>query len=138
MSATLPLSGSCCSHVSVVLRSRQLSGPPATYSTWPETKPASSPREEGDGVGDVLGPADALHGDLGGGGGLEVLEAHADALGGGGGHVGDDEAGGDGVGGDAELAELLGEGLGEALQTGLGGGVVDLAAVAERGATRRG
>ena len=36
-------------------------------------------REEGDGVGDVLGRADALHGDLGGGGGLELLEAHADA-----------------------------------------------------------
>ncbi len=78
------------------------------------------------------GLPDALHRDLGGGGGLELLEAHADALGGGGGHVGDDEAGGDGVGGDAELAELLGEGLGEALETGLGGGVVDLAAVAER------
>ena len=78
------------------------------------------------------GSADALDGDLGGGRGLEVLEAHADALGGGGGHVGDDEAGGDGVGGDAELAEFDGEGLGEALQTGLGRRVVDLAAVAER------
>ena len=48
------------------------------------------------------------------------------------GHVGDDEAGRDGVGGDAELAELDGQGLGEALQTGLGRGVVGLAAVAQR------
>src|SRR6058998_3960569 len=60
-------------------------------------------REEGDGVGDVVRLADPRDRDLGGGRGLEVLEAHADACGGGGGHVGGDEAGGDGVGGDAEL-----------------------------------
>ena len=108
----------------------QSSGPPATYSTWPETNPAASPVKKAMALAMSSGSPDALHGDLGRGGGLEVLEAHADAGGGGGGHVGGDEAGGDGVGGDAELAELDGEGLGEALQTGLGGGVVDLAAVA--------
>ena len=46
---------------------------------------------------------------------------------GGRGHVGGDEPGRDRVGGDAELAQLLGQGLGEALQARLGRGVVDLA-----------
>ena len=62
----------------------------------------------------------------------EVVERDAHALGGRLGHLGLDEAGGDRVGGHAELAELDREGLGEALQTGLGGRVVGLAAVAER------
>ena len=57
---------------------------------------------------------------------------HAHALGGRLGHLGLDEAGGDRVGGDAELAQLDGEGLGEALQAGLGRRVVGLAAVAQR------
>src|SRR5690348_6774062 len=64
---------------------------------------------------------------------LENVERDADALRGGRGHVGGDEAGRDRVGGDTELAEFDGQGLGEALQPGLGRGVVDLAAVAERG-----
>ena len=45
--------------------------------------------------------------------GLEVLERHAQPGGGGRGHVGDDEAGRDGVRGDAELAELNRERLRE-------------------------
>src|SRR5438874_1787789 len=64
---------------------------------------------------------------------LENVKRDADALRGGRGHVGGDEPGRDRVGGDPELAELDGQGLSEALQTGLGRGVVDLAAVAERG-----
>ena len=53
------------------------------------------------------------------------------------GHLGLDEPRRDGVGGDAELAELDGECLGEALEPGLGCGVVGLAAVAERGGARQ-
>ena len=44
------------------------------------------------------------------------------------GHLGLDETGGH-VGGHAELAEFDGQGLGEALEAGLGGGVVRLAAL---------
>src|SRR5262249_24082538 len=68
-----------------------------------------------------------------GGGFLEDVERDADPVGGGGGHVGGDEPGRDRVGGDPERAKLDGQGLGEALQAGLGRGGVDLAAVAERG-----
>src|SRR6476661_8473781 len=92
--------------------------------------------EEGDGGRDVVGLADPRHRYLLGGVRDEVLERHADPLGGGPGHVGLDEAGGDGVRGDPELAELDGEGLGEALQAGLRGGVVELPAVAQRRGAR--
>src|SRR6478672_8781831 len=78
--------------------------------------------EEGDGVGDVLGPAGTVHRDAGDAGGAELLEGLPDALGGGLGHLGDDEPGRDRVTRDAELAELVGDGLGEALEAGLGGG----------------
>jgi hypothetical protein len=57
----------------------------------------------------------------------ENVERDAHAVRGGRGHVGGDEPGRDRVGGDPELAELDGQGLGEALQAGLGRGVVDLA-----------
>ena len=56
---------------------------------------------------------------------------------GGGGHLGLDETGGDRVRGDAELAQFQGKGLGEALHTGLGGGVVGLTAVAQRRGARQ-
>src|SRR5437867_211542 len=59
-------------------------------------EPGRLAREEGDRVGDVVRLADPRHGDLGGGRGLEVLEAHAHTRGGRGGHVGGDEAGGNG------------------------------------------
>ena len=72
------------------------------------------------------------------GGLVKSLEGDADPLGGGRGHVGDDEAGRDRVRGDPELAQLDGQGLGEALQAGLGRGVVGLAAVAERGGATTG
>src|SRR6476469_3638941 len=90
-------------------------------------------REEGGRGGDVLGLADAGDGDLLGRPLEELLEGDAHALGGLARHVGRDEARRDGVGRDAELPELDGEGLREALETGLGGGVVGLPAVAERG-----
>ena len=64
---------------------------------------------------------------------LKSSNGDAHALGGAGGHLGLDEPGCDGVGGDPELAELDRQGLGEALEAGLRGGVVGLAAVAERG-----
>src|SRR6185503_5237021 len=66
--------------------------------------------------GDVLWLSGAVDRDLRGGRLLEVLERHAEPLGGGRGHVGLDETGGDRVDGDAELAQLDGQGLGEALQ----------------------
>jgi len=84
-------------------------------------------------MSNVLGLADPAHRDPAGRGGLELLEAHADPGRGGGGHVGDDEPRSHGVGGDAELAKLDGQRFGEALHASLGGGVVHLAAVAERG-----
>src|SRR6478752_4179963 len=87
--------------------------------------------EEGRRGGDVLGLADAGDGDLLGRPLEELLEGDAHALGGLARHVGGDEAGGDRVGGDPELAELDRERLGEALQAGLGRGVVRLPAVAE-------
>ena len=81
---------------------------------------------------DVIDLADAASWHLGGHAGLEVLERHAEPGGGRGRHVGGDEAGRHRVGGDAELAEFDGEGLGEALHPGFGRGVVGLAPVAER------
>src|SRR4051812_36165583 len=62
--------------------------------------------EERRGVGDVLGLTDPLHRDLVGAELDEVVEVDLHAGGRRGGHVGLDEAGRDGVGGDAELAEL--------------------------------
>src|SRR5215213_2646855 len=52
------------------------------------------------------------------------------------GHLGRDETGRDGVGVDSERAELDAEGPGEALHTHLGGRVVGLTAIAERGDAR--
>src|SRR5271167_1973202 len=62
----------------------------------------------------------------------ELLERHLQAGGHVRGHVGGDEVRRDRVRGDPELAQFLGERLGEALHAGLGGGVVGLPAVAER------
>src|SRR6202008_4436316 len=93
--------------------------------------------EEGDRMRDVLDLADPLHRNLLGGAGLEVLKGNAEAGSGGGGHVSNNEAGRDRVSRDAELAELKREGLGEALHARLGGGVVDLAAVADGGKARQ-
>jgi hypothetical protein len=84
-------------------------------------------------MGHITGLPDPADGYALSGGFLENVERDANALRGGRGHVADDEPGRDRVGGDPELAELNGQGLGEALQAGLGRGVVDLAAVAERG-----
>src|SRR3954468_15208840 len=75
--------------------------------------------EERHQVRDVLGLADALHRDLLRGERDEVVERHAHALRGRLGHLRLDEPRGDRVGRDAELAQLDGESLGEALQTGL-------------------
>src|SRR4051794_14920425 len=82
--------------------------------------------------GDVLGVADAAHGDLLRDGRLEVLEGDAHPRGGGCGHVRGDEARRDRVRGDPERPQLDGQGLREALQARLGGRVVHLTAVAER------
>ena len=60
----------------------------------------------------------------------EFIEVHAHTLGGGLRHIGFDEAGRDGVRGDTELAELDRPGLRDALDAGLGSGVVRLSAVA--------
>src|SRR5687768_4580988 len=87
--------------------------------------------EERRGVRDVLGLTDARDRDRLRGTVDQILERDLHALGGRLGHLGGDEAGRDRVDRDAELAELDREGLGEALQTGLGGGVVGLTAVAE-------
>src|SRR5215468_10762112 len=78
--------------------------------------------QERDDTGDVLRAADPGDRDLAGRRLLELLEVHADPGRGGGGHVGDDEAGGHRVGGHAELAELDRQRLGEPLHAGLGGG----------------
>ncbi len=64
--------------------------------------------------------------------GLEVLEPHFHPGRGRRGHVRGDEPRGHGVRGDAERAELDGQGLGEALQPGLGRGVVNLPAATQR------
>ena len=67
---------------------------------------------------------------MGGRGGQEVLERHVHPLGGLLGHLGGDKAWSHGVRGYAELAQLDCQGLGEALDAGLGGRVVGLTAVA--------
>jgi hypothetical protein len=66
--------------------------------------------------------------------GLEILEAHLHPGPGRRGHVGGDEPSRHGVRGDAERAELDGQGLGESLQPGLGRRVVNLPAATQRGA----
>src|SRR5258708_8572096 len=66
--------------------------------------------------GDVGDLAQALQGDAGG-------EVGVGFLGEAGGHGGLDQAGGDHVDGDAAAAQLAGQGLAEADQAGLGGGV---------------
>src|SRR3954454_17623197 len=89
--------------------------------------------EERGGGRDVRGVAAPPHRIAVGGGLAEVLDRHADASSGGVGHVGGDEAGCDRVRGDAEGAELDAQGPDEALDAHLGGRVVGLTAVAERG-----
>ena len=89
--------------------------------------------QERGGGGDVLGLADPAHGGGLGVEPLQLLGLHLEPARGGVGHLGGDEAGRDRVGGDAERAELDAEGAGEALDAHLGGGVVGLAAVAQRG-----
>src|SRR5579875_2731962 len=69
-------------------------------------EPGALAGQERDDVRDVRGLSHPLDGDLGRGGLLEVLEAHADPGSGRGRHVGGDEAGRDRVRGDPELAEL--------------------------------
>src|SRR6185312_4197578 len=71
-------------------------------------------------AGDLLGLAEAADGDAG-----DDLLQHF--LGHGAHHLGVDIAGGDGVDGDALAGALLGQGLGEAVDARLGGGVVHLA-----------
>ena len=89
--------------------------------------------EEAHGVRDVLELARAGHRDLGGAGGDVGAPSPARCA-----RRSpwscptDDEPGRDAVRGDAELAQLDREGLGEALQARLGRGVVGLAAVAQR------
>ena len=79
--------------------------------------------EEGGGVGDVLRLAEVGQGDAG-------EQGFAGLLGNGIGHIGGDEAGGDGVHGDLAAGDFLSHGLGETDDAGLGGGVVALAYVA--------
>src|SRR5688500_17434909 len=71
--------------------------------------------EKGDGAGDVLRAPDAAQGD-GSGQGLLRLVRH------GGGHVGVDEARGNGVDGDRPRCDLAGDGLGEPDDARLAGG----------------
>src|SRR5690606_6632357 len=87
----------------------------------------------GSGMGDVLRPADAAHGDGLRRPALELFEVQAEPPRRGPGHVTHDEARCDGVGGDAVLAELEGERLGEADQPRLGAGVVDPPGVSHGG-----
>ena len=79
--------------------------------------------EEGDESGDVFGDAESVHGDAGEDLGFEVFGEFFD-------HAGEDVARGEGVGGDVSSGDFLGDGLGQADEGGLGGGVVGLAGVA--------
>ena len=81
---------------------------------------------------DVVGLSDPAHRDLLGREFDELLEADADALCGGSGHVGLDESGSDRIRGHTVPAELDREGLRKALHTGFGRRVVGLPAVAQR------
>src|SRR5205823_3813609 len=89
--------------------------------------------QEGDGRRDVLRLADPLDGDLGGRALLELLEVDPHPVRGLLGHGRLDEAGSDRVDCDVVAAELDRQRPRHALQAGLGGRVVGLAAVAERG-----
>ena len=95
-------------------------------------EPGALADQEGYGVRHVLGAAGPADRDLADRRLLEVLEVDADPGRGGRRHVGHDEAGRDRVRGDPEPAQLDRERLGEALQAGLGRGVVGLAPVAQR------
>src|SRR5581483_5402343 len=88
--------------------------------------------EERDRMRDVGGLTNSRHRGLRGDRVLEVLVVDVHPVGGRLGHLRLDEARTDHVRRDAELAELDRERLGHALQTGLGGRVVGLAAVAQR------
>src|SRR3954453_20396400 len=97
-------------------RGRSGAGAAGDVQHLPGDEAGARGAEERDGVGDVLGLAVTVHRDAGDAGGAERLEGLPDPLGGGLGHLGDDEPGRGRVAGDAELAELLGDGLGEALE----------------------
>mmetsp|Transcript_28306 Transcript_28306/g.74902 ORF Transcript_28306/g.74902 Transcript_28306/m.74902 type:complete len:398 (+) Transcript_28306:39-1232(+) len=96
----------------------------------PRDVPGAGCGEEQDGIGDLLRIAKAA-----GRHGLQelVLPLLLEAVG----HVRGDEAGGQGVHGDAAAADLPGEGAGEAVHAGLGRGVVGLARVAHGADHRR-
>jgi hypothetical protein len=93
--------------------------------------------QERHGVRDVLRLPGAAHRDRRGPLLHVLVPVRADPLGGRAGHVGDDEARRHRVGRDAVPAQLDREGLREALQPGLGGGVVGLPAVAQRRGARQ-
>jgi hypothetical protein len=80
--------------------------------------------EEQDHVGDFFDGAEASHGDL-------SRELADDVLGHVAGHVGIDEAGGDGVDADLLTGKLAGGDLGEGHEAGFAGGVIGLAEKAE-------
>ena len=68
--------------VKVAHRAAQPRGPPATYSTWPETNDAPSLTKNDTACAMSSGVPDARDRGLGGAGGLELLEADAEPLGG--------------------------------------------------------